>query len=406
MKQTCLILIFITLIGSITTDAFAQTDTTRMFIFGHSLIDHRPPSFPTPSDETTVPHWIFLLGQESNHLLFAGGQYGFLPQHANLPPISQWGYDIVPGVWESDTEPYRDADISTVLITAGNFIQWQPPNIVYPTDPGITPISATRHIIDWVAQQEDSVKFYIYENWPDMAPFLNSGFPPTEAEWENYHNNTQSTFHGWWLEYQDSLLLSRPDINIRMIPVGPIISKIFTDIIPLQIPYSEYYEDDAHHGRATIYFLAGLITYMGIYEELAPTDFIVPGIIHQSVKDQYHTIVNFIWNELETFRDENGNSRVFFSTPITSIDQSGKDSIELNLFPNPTLGQLWITTNTHFAQIDIMDAQGLLIQSINTEEPASVFVDLRSLPDGVYHAILRRKGHAQSVIKSFVKIAK
>ena len=32
----------------------------RNYIFGHSLIVHTPPQFPTPSDETTVPHWLTL----------------------------------------------------------------------------------------------------------------------------------------------------------------------------------------------------------------------------------------------------------------------------------------------------------------------------------------------------------
>lgn len=68
MKQIPIRLIFALFIGILAADAFTQTDTSRMFIFGHSLIDHRPPAIPTPSDETTVSHWIYLLGKESNKL--------------------------------------------------------------------------------------------------------------------------------------------------------------------------------------------------------------------------------------------------------------------------------------------------------------------------------------------------
>jgi len=84
---------------------YSQT-TINQFIFGHSLIDHSPPLIPTPSNETTVPHWIYLLAQEAENSYAAGGKYGFLPQHAMPPYFAQWGYDIVPSVWDSDYEPF------------------------------------------------------------------------------------------------------------------------------------------------------------------------------------------------------------------------------------------------------------------------------------------------------------
>ncbi|MFK7936086.1 MAG: T9SS type A sorting domain-containing protein, partial [Saprospiraceae bacterium] len=299
----------------------AQTDPMKMFIFGHSLLDHRPPINPTPSNETTVPHWLFLLAQEAGYDYAAGGQYGFLPQHANVPPIAQWGYDLVPGVWESDTEPFSAADITTVLLTAGNFVQYQPPTEEYFSDPGITPINATETVFDWVDQQESGVRFYIYENWPDMAAFLNNGFPASTAEFANYNNFTLGEFHDWWIEYHDALLQSRANLEVKMIPVGPILSKIHTDLLAGQIPVSELYEDDAPHGRATTYFLASLITYMAVYEKQAPTNFTVPNIVHQTVRDNYANLVTFIWNELNAFNTTNGDSRVFFEmTTALPID--------------------------------------------------------------------------------------
>lgn len=296
--------------------ANTQTNPLRMFIFGHSLLDHRPPINPTPSDETTVPHWLHLLSQEAGYDYFAGGQYGFLPQHANLPPISQWGYDIVAPVWESDTETFGEADINTVLITAGNFMQWQPADEDYPGNPGVSPVSATEDILDWLMDQGDNPRCYIYENWPDMAPYLGSGFPPTETEFAQYNSYTTGDFHTWWLDYQDFLLQSRPAINVRMIPVGPIMSGLHTGLLADQIPYTELYEDDAPHGRASTYFLAALITYMAIYEEPAPLTYSVPTIVHQTIRDNYSAIVNFAWSELQNFNDDMGTSRVFYSTVL------------------------------------------------------------------------------------------
>lgn len=283
----------------------------RMFVFGHSLIDHRPPAIPTPSDETTVPHWVYLLAQDAGHSFAAGGKYGFLPQHAMLPPFSQWGYDIVPPVWESDTEPFSAAELTTILITAGNFVQWQGPDQEYPGDPGVTPINATEAILDYCAAEEPGVVQYIYENWPDMAPFLSNGTPASSAEFAAYNDYTEGDFHNWWIDYHDALLASRPAINVRMIPVGPTLVKILESNLANQIPFSELYEDDAPHGRASLYFLAALITYSAIFQEKPSMTYTVPTIVHQHIRDNYTAIVDLIWSELQAFNTPSGTSRVF-----------------------------------------------------------------------------------------------
>lgn len=292
--------------------SYAQTDITN-YIFGHSLLVHEPPALPTPPNETTVPHWVYLLAQEAGHNYAVAGQYGFLPQHANLPPFSQWGFALVPPAWESDYEPFSDADFTTILITASNFSQWQPSYIPYYGGGGVqSPLTATLDIIDWVQLQEDSLTIYIYENWPDMAGFIaGEGFPPTAAEFSNYHDYTQNGFHDWWVEYHDSLVVARPADNIKMIPVGPIISSLLTETALSGIPILDLYEDNAPHGRPTIYFLASLVTYMAMYGELAPANFTNFGTVHSLVQSNYATAVNYIWAELQAFNHLNGDSRVF-----------------------------------------------------------------------------------------------
>ncbi|MFK8007168.1 MAG: T9SS type A sorting domain-containing protein [Saprospiraceae bacterium] len=327
----------------------AQSTDIKSYMFGHSLMDHRPPLIPTPSDETTIAHWIYLLATDAGHTYSATGQYGFLPQHQNLPPDSQWGYDIVPNSWDASVETFAEADLNNVLITAGNFMQWQAPNLEYPTDPGISPISATQTIVDWLETNEPGIKIYIYENWPDMAPYIAGGsFPPSSAELTNYYNYLESDFHDWWLEYHDSILLSHPIENVRMIPVGPILSELLTNTVLNTIPATELYEDNAPHGRATLYFLASMVTYMAIYEEQTPANYTVPSIVHATVANNYSTIVSTIWNELLDFNLANGDSRVFFNNsplPVSVIDYKVEEvNCSANIF--------WRTSdeinNSHF----------------------------------------------------------
>jgi hypothetical protein len=310
--------------GTTTSDtATATTATTgdpgeplltdmRMFIFGHSLINHEYTENPPPSDELSVPHWMYLLAQDATYEYAVSGQYGFLPQHAELPPIAQWGFDIVPPAWDSDLEPFADADFTTVLLTAANFVQYKGPEEPYDGDNpnNYSPVSATTIIVDWVLEQEPDLTIYIYENWPDMGGIA-ANFPPTQAELDSYHAFTQGEFHAWWLAYQDALLAARPDANVRMIPVGPTIARLLTETPLSGIPLESLYEDDAPHGRPTIYFLAGLVTYMGTYGVPAPADYAIPELVHPLVAENYDEVISVIWEELEGFTDGEGLSRVW-----------------------------------------------------------------------------------------------
>ena len=155
------------------------------------------------------------------------------------------------------------------------------------------------------------MSIYIYENWPDMSAFLNNGVPASPVEFTNYNDYTLGEFHDWWLAYHEIVKQERPDLNVKMIPVGPIISKLLTESELSDISFSELYEDDAPHGKPTIYFLAGLITYMAMYGVEAPENFQVPNTVHSISRDNFNTTVSFIWDELNNFNDSNGNSRVF-----------------------------------------------------------------------------------------------
>lgn len=376
----------------------AQKSTTS-FIFGHSLLDHRPPAIPTPSNETTVPHWIYLLSQEAGHQYKAAGKYGFLPQHADLPPFSQWGYDIVPPAWESDMEPFSDADFTEIILTAGNFMQWQPCYAPYPNGGGQSPLSATYEIVDWVNDQEDSVRMYVYENWPDMAPYLSDGFPPTRSDMQKYHDYTEGEFHDWWIEYHDSLLTYRPDLEVRMIPVGPIIARLLQTDQLENIPYDELYEDDAPHGRASIYFLASLVTYMATYEEKAPSTYNVPSIIYEDIRDHYDFIVNQIWDELVSFNLSNGDSRVFFDRMTTSSEERFNIP-QWICSPNPARDHIQIEGQKDWSSVTIWDTQGRKVRQI---QRTSDRIDISALESGIYHATFQKDekqvGYAEWIIQ-------
>ena len=356
----------------------AQINSVRMYAFGHSLIDHA-----TSSNETNIMYWINDISQVASNTFATTGQYGFLPTHANLPPSSNWGYSGVTSSWDSSLEPFSDADINTILITAANFIQHENPDAQHPLDANTSVIQATETIFDWVNTQESNVRYYIYGNWPEMD--LANAFPPTpptQTEIDFFHNQTIGSFTDWWINYQDLMLVSRPSLNTRLIPVGAIISKILRDIIPNQIAFADLYEDSAPHGRASIYFLAGMITYMAVYEQNIPDTYVPNSSVHSVIINNLSNIKDFSWDELNSFNLPNGDSRVFYSN-ILNVEDENFDNGSVMLYPNPTLNQFKILNLDGYYNISIYDTFGRIIQ-VNKNINSNIVISLENLENGIY----------------------
>ena len=195
------------------------------------------------------------------------------------------------------------------------------------------------------------------------------------------------------------MLLRRPDLNIRMIPAGPIISKLLTTTNLSTIPIPELYEDMAPHGRPTLYFLAGLVTYMAIYEEPAPVNFPPDTNVHPEVFDDFPGLVDLIWQDLLAFNDANGNSRVF--TDDFSAVQVVLDSVCIEIFPNPSNGIFIIDGLTGQYQIDVLDIQGNIYQNYNSSQ--QVEIDISALPSGMYFIRIENLSNSQLYVEKILK---
>lgn len=395
------LILFSLLFILLTVEATSQKEVTS-FIFGHSLIHHEFQVNPTPSQETSIPHWMHFLSQDAGHTFKVSGQYGFLPQHANLPPIAQWGFDSVEGAWDSDNESFSEANFNNVIITPGNFIQWQSPQENYPME-SVSPISATESIFNWCNQQEDDLNFYIYENWPDMAPYLSNGFPPSEDEWISYNEYLTTEFKNWFLEYHDALVESFPNSCIKMIPVGTLISDLLGQSPYDAIPVQELYEDDAPHGRASIYFLASIISYMAIYEEKAPLNFDVPSIIHPIINNNYNQIVERLWSNLNDYNYDNGNSRVFCNQPTTTSTSEVTSLQRIKISPNPAHDYITIETSHESHLVQIINSFGQSVIEGNIEPNGDNLIDINKLAKGLYSIIGNDQSNKTLYTMRFIK---
>lgn len=339
-----------------------------------------------------MPHWCHFLAEDSGHEYAVSGQYGFLPQHRQLPPKSQWFFDSVPIAWNDAIMSFAEADISNIIVTPANFIQWQPPTEDYPTDP-ISPIEATIQIFDWCLNQNDSLILYIYEGWPDMSPYLNGGFPPSASEWASYNDYLQGDFHDWFLSYHDALIQAFPGQCIKMIPVGPIVGEVLRRAPFQQIPLTDLYEDDAPHGTPSLYFLTAMISYMSQYQEKAPPTYRPDALIHPIIRDHYAELVDIIWEELTDFNTSSGTSRVFCSLSTgTVLPEPNK--INVHFFPNPTEDFLNIVNDTGMHSLFVFNAFGQLVRGPMIIQPGNQSILLTTLPTGLYFLVGKDHNHS------------
>ncbi|MCC1494999.1 hypothetical protein [Cognatishimia sp. F0-27] len=263
----------------------------REYVFGHSLINH---ASDTPA--TAVPWWMNAFANAAGDSYAFTGQYGFLTGHDNGGPTAQWGFAGIRNPWnEEGGASFGSANFTHITITAGNFIQYQPPDAPYYNEPGTTPISATLTIIDRALAAEPGARIVIYENWPDMAPFV-QGWPPSREEFGDYVRFMQGDFHRWWLDYVDALQSARPNADIVMVEVGPILGELLTDpgLGLTGIPLTDLFSDNAPHGTPSLYFLAALIHFTALYGTTPPESFRIPDSVHPAISANFEAILSFI----------------------------------------------------------------------------------------------------------------
>lgn len=364
-------------------------------MMGHSLMDH-----VSSTDRTKIAFWIDQLSDEANHNYEMTGQFGSIWNFADFNPESNWGIPGVDRSWDGEVESFADASLNNLIFTVFNFVQDVPADEIYFTEPSSV-LTACERLIDSVDLYQPNITQYIYENWPDMAPFTGDPFDPTPSDFEAYNVYTLGDFHDWWLDLQDLLLASDPAENVRMIPVGPMISELISSSPYNTIPTIDLYEDNAPHGRESIYFLAGLATYMAIFQEEAPTTYIVPNTVHVTIRNNYENIVAFFWQYLQEFNDTNGVSRVFVD--ITSSIPVEEQFSQLPPFPNPVLNTLnidFILNSNADINLEIYNQVGQLVGKINKGVMLSgsqhISLDFEFFSSGAYLIRLKDKGRTLS----------
>jgi hypothetical protein len=283
------------LIVSQTAAAEDRKADLRIYIFGNSLIHHL-----TPSDETTVPHWLHHLALAAGKTFAVDGQWGFLRNfEKDLPPIGQWSFKQAKGNWNRDNAAFADAGFNAIMVNPANFIQYQPADRPYDGEnpDNQTPLGATLALFDWLEGQTPGQTYYVYEGWANMETFANT-VPESASELADYHAFNIGDYNAWYEDYLRRIRESRPDLDVSLIPMASVLSKLLTETELKDLQPTDLYSDNAPHGTNNTYFLAALITYTALYGEQAPDAFTPPDGLHPLIRENYPAIAAKICAEL------------------------------------------------------------------------------------------------------------
>lgn len=261
----------------------------RTYFFGNSTIFH---GNNTP--ETVVPYWIHEFAKVGGNRFAFTGQFGFMQHHAEQPTTAQWGVQGVRGAWDSDVRKFGAANFDSIVITTANFIQAYPPTEPFYDAPASL-VDLTLRVIDDKHEKEPDAEFFIYQNWPEMTgEIAGNAFPPNQDNFNRYHAYTLGQFDDWFETYHQELKKARPDVTIRMLPVGRIMARLFTETDLSALTAADLYTDSAPHGTGTLYFLASIVTYTGLYGQTPVAEFPVPDNIHPLVREKYPEILKLV----------------------------------------------------------------------------------------------------------------
>lgn len=268
----------------------------RQFTFNHSLWDHAS----SQHTNTVTGYWVGEFAIASGTTYGWNGQFGQLNYH-NLPPSPQLGSENSVDVFPSESTNFSNIDIDNLVIMAPNFVQAT--NTVASEQ-----LTHAQRVIDYLidpsAGNKAGLPIYIYAHWPEASSAnLNA------SEFAAYHAVTTGVYHQWHVNYQNALMGLYPQVDFRMIPVGPIIADVLqnTDLQVSSLTFTDLYEDNSPHGRPNIYFLAGLITYQAMYGQMVSNSYVPStdtfGGVSNTIANDFPALNAFVWQRLNHYNN-------------------------------------------------------------------------------------------------------
>ncbi len=334
------------------TPAPQPVDAVREYVFGNDLF-----AWGNGDPEASVPYWTDMLAEAAGTSYAVDIQTGMLTRHDDLPPNPHLWLDGVDSVWDPESgQSFAQAGFTQITLSAVNFVQDQSPDSPYWHEPATSPLEAALRIIDWTQARAPGAAVNIYETWPEM-----DGFPSSPAAFAAWTDLMTGDWHGWWVDLTEMIQQARPNLDVRLISVGPRIADMLDtpELGLTRLSARDLFLDDEGHATPTLAFLASLLHYTTLTGTTPPQNIQIPNTIHPTVAQNYQQIVEWIaettgssaaqssvasltadsdWDASDDGNSQQSNTRVEQGDDAPTLELSGaQDSYTLRISSDGTI---------------------------------------------------------------------
>lgn len=269
--------------------------TRDVFAYLNSLHNH---DAGAGNANTSTANWVARMAPSGGNIYTCGSMFGFA-NGWTTPPLAG-GQEVVTSPYMSGTSWTGGNQIEVVEIVPDNF-EGPSVNPSTPNGLGFAYVPRLLQIIDaWELNAPNADRVYaIHGGWPDMGPY---GDPNTltVTQRNNYIAYALGPYQTWLELMVAQLRIARPTLNIQLYRINESTILAMRDTIVNTIPANTLFEDDAPHGRSTMYFLAAVANYIELFNEKPPANFVFNPAwgVSPVVTSNYQAIVDYIYSIL------------------------------------------------------------------------------------------------------------
>ncbi len=278
--------------------------TQDVYAFLNSLHNH---DAGAGDANTSTGNWVrrmALQAPNGGNTYTLGWQFGFAAPGGwtTLPRSSQ--QEVAPNVYINDpgNPSWNGAtNIETVELVPDNFFG----PLVAPDQPNVEGwVYTTRflfHIDNWQANAPNPNRVYaVHGGWPLLSGNFGTVSSQSPAQRAAYIAHALGPYQAWLDSLTSLLQAARPSLNIRQFGVNRASMLALRDTVLGTLTTAELFEDNAPHGRSTMYFVNAIANYIELFNEKPPANFAFQGSwnVHPTVTNNYQAIVDYIWSVL------------------------------------------------------------------------------------------------------------
>jgi hypothetical protein len=278
--------------------------TRDVYAFLNSLHNH---DAGAGDANTSTGNWVRRLADQApngGNTYTLGWQFGFAAPGGwtTLPRSGQ--QEVAPNVYINDAgnPAWTGAtNIEVVELVPDNFFG----PLVPPNQPNVEGWTYTTrflfHIDNWEANAPNPNRVYaIHGGWPLLSGNYGSVAGQTPTQRAAYIAHALGTYQAWLDSLTSLLQAARPGLNIVQYGINRASMLAWRDTVVNTIPIATLFEDNAPHGRSTMYFLNAVANYIELFNEKPPANFVFQPSWNVSsvVTSNYQAIVDYIWSVL------------------------------------------------------------------------------------------------------------